>query len=208
MFLDTSQISNSETAITTTVSPYSASKKIKLCNKKNSDPPSINIDLDSDISTDIDIDWMIVDPNQLAKIDSLQKEVDMLDHVHQLRSALRTTHANYELALEILQKLYDLNIDALMLIKNRDVIDTIVKVAKYIGNAREWNVSEEEVFQHEQKACQIRRKARSVFYMFKTLFTIPNGKTFQEVYIKEVNKFLAKTKDKSCFQIINESTTV
>lgn len=199
MFLDTSQISNSETTITTTTSPYSASKEVKLCNKNNSDPPSILNDLISNTSSDIDKDWMIVDPNKSAKIDSLQKEVNLLDHVHQLRLSLRTTHANYEKALETLQKLCDLNIDAIMLLKNKDVIDTIVKVTKYIGNAREWNVSEEEVLQHDEKARQIRCKARLVFYMFKSLFTVPDGKTFQEVYIQEVNNFLAKTKDKSCF---------
>lgn len=202
----------------TTISPVtpiqlvnnSSSTKLKLYNKinRNIDPPSVLNNLANDTSPNIEIDWMKVDSNQLAKIDLLQKEVDLLDYVHQLRSALRTSRANYEIALETLQQLYDLDIDAVMLIKNTDVVDTIVKVTKYVGNAREWNLCEQEVLQHAEKARQVRRKAQVVFDMFKSLFTIPDGKTFQEVYIKEVNDFLAKTKNKSCFQIINESSFI
>lgn len=197
MFLDSSQISSSET---TTINPDASiqvinNEKIQLSNtiNRNSGPASILKNLVKDI------DWIQVDSNQSVKIDSLQKEVDLLDHVHQLRSALRTTHANYEVALEILQKLYNLDIDAFMLIKNTDVIDTIVKVTKYIGNASEWNVTEQEVLQHAEKARQIRHKAQLVFHMFRSLFTVPDGQTFQEVYNKEVNNFMAKTKNKNLY---------
>lgn len=169
-------------------------ESIQVVNNNSSKeiPPAVLNDLVLDTLSNIEnieVDFK-VNSNQLEEINLLQKEVDLLDYVHKLRSALRTTHANYEVALEALQQIQDSTINAVMLKNHTDVVDTIIKVTKYIGNASEWNISEQEVLKHTEKAAQIRSKAQIVLNIFKSLFTVPDGQTFHEVYIKEVKEFV------------------
>lgn len=124
-----------------------------------------------------------------------------MDNVHKLRLALRTDHANYQLALDILEQISELKIKPLMLKKHREIVDTIRKVTKYVGNPEEWKLNQQDTINHIEKATQIRRKADVVFNKFASLFTIPDGQIFEEFFIKEVEDFFTKTKHLACDQI-------
>lgn len=155
----------------------------------------------ADTMSNLEKGWEIQVPSKVSNIEMLNTEVDILDYIHKLRSSLRVDRADYNIAMEALDCISELQINALMLKKHKEIVDTIIKVAKYIGNAGQWNLSEDDMIEHTDKASQIRRKAEIVFNKFVSLFTIPDGQSFQDVYDKEVEDFYLKTKDMACDQI-------
>lgn len=145
--------------------------------------------------------WKKTAPNKINNIDLLHAEVEMLDCIYNLRVSLRTDTADYEAAIEALERLSELQINALMLKKNGEVVDTIVQIAKYIGNLDAWGVDEPDVEGHKEKINVIRHKAILVFNKFVSLFTVPAGQTFLETFKKEMEDFYTKTKHLSCDEI-------
>ncbi|VVC33354.1 Lens epithelium-derived growth factor (LEDGF),PWWP domain [Cinara cedri] len=134
-----------------------------------------------------------LNPKKMKKIDLLNIELKMMDILHIVRKALNTERANCETALASLEQLYAIdNIDSFMLIKHKEVVETIKKVTKYVGNASEWNINEEEMNKHNEISRKIRCKAKAIYNKFKSLFIVPDGKTFKEIYNKEVNEFNSK----------------
>lgn len=149
----------------------------------------------------LETSWKKTTQSKLDCVDMLHTEVDLLDNVYKLRLALRTDHANYQLALDILEQISELQIKPLMLKKHREIVDTISKVTKYVGNPQEWKLNQQDTINHIEKATQIRRKADVVFNKFASLFTIPDGQIFEEFFVKEVEEFFTKTKHLPCDQI-------
>lgn len=151
--------------------------------------------------THIETDWKRAGPKKITKIDLLHTEVDLLDYIHKLRLALRTDHADCDGALELLEHIVELQINALMLKKHQEIVETIKHVTRYTGNAKEWNLSKEETIEHDEKSTLIRRKAEIVFNKFVSLFTVSDGQSFDEIFNKEVEEFFTKTKHLACDQI-------
>lgn len=158
-------------------------------------------DLMTDAISNVTTEWKKTGSNKITKVELLHTEVDLLDYIHKLRIALRTDHADYDQALQLLEQISELQLNALMLKKHEEVVETIKKVTKYIGNLSEWGLSEQETVEHTERAFQIRRKAETVYNKFISLFTVLEGQTFQEVFQKEVEDFYTKTKHLSCDQI-------
>ncbi|XP_025195195.1 hepatoma-derived growth factor-related protein 2-like [Melanaphis sacchari] len=149
----------------------------------------------------IETGWKKAGPKKITKIDILHTEVDLLDDIHKLRIALRTDHADYDGALDLLEHIVELQINALMLKKHQEVVETIKQVIRYTGNAKEWNLNEEETILHDEKSSQIRRKAEIVLNKFISLFAVSDGQSFDEIFNKEVEEFFTKTKHLACDQI-------
>lgn len=163
--------------------------------------PVVLKDLMTDAISNVKTEWKKTGSNKITKVELLHTEVDLLDYIHKLRIALRTDHADYDKALQLLEQISELQLNALMLKKHEEVVDTIKKVTKYIGNLNEWDLNEQEVIEHTESATKIRRKAETVYNKFVSLFTVLEGQTFQEVFDKEVEDFYTKTKHLSCDQI-------
>lgn len=152
--------------------------------------------------SNIEADWEKTLPMKKTKIEMLHTEVALLDCIHKLRLALRTDCANCESAIELLEQVNQLElINAFMLTKHTEVVDTIRKISKYVGNPNEWELDEQATIKHFEKAKQVRAKADAVFNKFVTLFIVPDGKTFQDVFDKEVEDFNKKTKNLPSDQI-------
>jgi len=149
----------------------------------------------------IDTDWQKTTSNKSSTVELLNTEVDLLDCIHKLRMALRTDHANYQVALESLEQMSVLQMNTLMLKKHKEIVDTIKKVAKYVGNIENWELNPQEAKEHNEKITQVRRKAETVLNKCISLFTVPDGKTFHEIYTKEVEDFYTKTKHLPCDQL-------
>lgn len=209
MFSDT--VSNTETKKTSktviTLMEHindSETKEIQQISNKLKEETGLSNSLKSAMITKLtklDTKWSKVLPSKEENIDILHTEIDLLDSVHKLRLALRTDNANYETALDMLEQISELQIEPLMLKKHKEIVDTIRKVSKYVGNPEEWKLSEEEAIKHTEKATQIRRKADVVLNKFALLFTIPDGQLFEEHFKKELEEFFLKTEDLTCDQI-------
>lgn len=180
----------------TTKEMHQVSNKI---NEDNELPATIKGLMTGAIS-DIETEWKKITPSKTASAELLHTEITLLDYVYKLRSALRIDHADYQAALDVLEQMNQLqSVSALMLKKHKEVVDTIMKVTKYVGNPSTWNPEDAE--DHKEKATQIRNKADLLFGKFMQLFIIPKGVTFQEIYKNEVDNFFAKTKHLACDQI-------
>lgn len=168
------------------------------------DDPELPVELKNimvDSISNLESGWKKTAPAKLNSVELLHAEVEMLDCVYNLRVSLRTDNANYEVAIEALERLSELHINALMLKKNGEVVDTIVQIAKYIGNLDAWGVDEPDMEGHKEKINLIRHKAILVFNKFVSLFTVPPGQTFLEAFKKEMEDFYVKTKHLSCDEI-------
>lgn len=151
--------------------------------------------------SNIETGWVKAGPKKITKIDLLHTECDLLDYIYKLRMALRTDRVDYEVALELLEHIIELQFNALMLKKHQEIVDTIKQVTRYTGNAKEWNLNEEETILHNEKSTIIRRKAEIIFNKFISLFTVSDGQSFDDIFNKEVEDFFTKTKHLSCDQI-------
>ncbi|XP_060874082.1 hepatoma-derived growth factor-related protein 2 [Metopolophium dirhodum] len=168
---------------------------------EDSELPVVIKDLMVGALSNIETGWIKAGPKKITKIDILHTEVDLLDYIHKLRMALRTDHADYGVALELLEHIIELQVNALMLKKHQEIVDTIKALTRYTGNAKEWNLNEEETILHNEKSALIRRKAEIIFNKFISLFTVSDGQSFEEIFNKEVEDFFTKTKHLACDQI-------
>ncbi|XP_001946821.2 hepatoma-derived growth factor-related protein 2 [Acyrthosiphon pisum] len=168
---------------------------------EDSELPVVIKDLMVGALSNLETGWIKTGPKKISKIDILHTEVDLLDYIHKLRMALRTDHADYEVALELLEHIIELQVNALMLKKHQEIVETIKALTRYTGNAKEWNLNEEETILHNEKSTLIRRKAEVIFNKFISLFTVSDGQSFEEIFHKEVEDFFTKTKHLACDQI-------
>lgn len=142
----------------------------------------------------------------ITRIKLLQMELDLLDYIHILRLSLQINLTDFNQALELLEQINELKVNSYMLIKHQYVVDTIEKVTKYIGNKNILDLTKKEAIKYTKKTFQIRYKAQTVLNKFKSLFTVLDGQTFQEVYDKELQYFLMKTKHLSLDQIYGSTS--
>lgn len=183
----------------------SVSKKICLVNNRQHEKnPSDNFikNVMGSLSN-VEVEWKKMESSKADKVNLLLTEVNLLDYVNKLSSALSINYSklNYEMALQSLEQISELQFNALMLIKHRCIIDKITKVTKYVGDVNNWSLSNQEAVEHVDKAHQIRCKAQKVLNKCISLFTLIDGKTFQEIYNQEVDMFITKTQHLSNDQI-------
>lgn len=144
----------------------------------------------------IEVEWKKMESNKADQVNLLLTEVNLLDCVYKLSTALSINYSklNYEMALESLEQISELQFNALMLLKHKCIVDKITKVTKYVGDVNNWSLSNQEAIEHFDKANQIRCKAQKVLHKCISLFTVRDGQSFQEVYNQEVNVFMERTR--------------
>jgi hypothetical protein len=126
---------------------------------------------------------------------SFFKETQLLDLDMRLKSSLSLNRADPDKCLSLLDDFLEVDINTLMLKKHPEVVQTIKKMRKYIGNTTEWNMSDEELVIFNDKAARIRSKSEHVYNKIKALFLVPNGKSFWDVFAQELEEFNKKTEE-------------
>lgn len=126
-------------------------------------------------------------------LELIKIEVQLLDADCRIKSSLNLVSANCDECLQAMDEILDLKLNALMLKKHPEVVDTVKKLKKYVGNLSEWKLNREQEEAFLRGAEKIRAKAEHIYNKFQSLFTIPNGRNFFEVYSDEVAKFQEKT---------------
>ncbi|XP_021936355.1 lens epithelium-derived growth factor isoform X2 [Zootermopsis nevadensis] len=122
------------------------------------------------------------------KMESRLVQLDAL-----VKCSLGLTKADPDSCLTQLDEISTLTIDPLMLKKHPQVVETIKKLRRYIGNISEWNYDDEQKTKFATKAGQIRKKADHIYNRFKTMFTIPEGRTFWQAFADHVTLFKQHT---------------
>lgn len=54
-----------------------------------------------------------------------------------------------------------------MLKKNSNVVETIKRLRRYVGNIKDWNLTDEERIQFNEKAEKVRQLADALYNKFK-----------------------------------------
>lgn len=124
-----------------------------------------------------------------GKLRWLKQEAHLLELDAQIRSSLSLIKADTRRCLQLMDDMLAVNIDPLMLKKHPNIVETVKKLQRYIGNVSKWSLSEDETEKFNASCEQIRLKAGHMYHKFKKLFAVPNTTSFWEVFHKEVERF-------------------
>lgn len=94
-------------------------------------------------------------------------EVNLLQYDVDIKSSLQLTQADTVRCISVLEKYKTLEVTALMLKKNPQVAETIKRLRRYVGNAKEWNMSDDQTADFNEKASKIRKLAEFIYKNFK-----------------------------------------
>lgn len=94
-------------------------------------------------------------------------EVNLLQYDVDIKSSLQLTSADTARCIAVLEKYKTLEVTALMLKKNPQVAETIKRLRRYVGNTKEWNLSDDQTAEFNEKAAKIRKLAELIYRNFK-----------------------------------------
>lgn len=98
-------------------------------------------------------------------------EVNLLQYDVDIKSSLQLSSADTARCISVLEKYKTLDVTALMLKKNPQVAETIKRLRRYVGNTKEWNFTDEEQIEFDDKAAKIRKLAEAIYKNFKVIET-------------------------------------
>lgn len=97
----------------------------------------------------------------------IMNEVTLLQYDVDIKSSLQLSAADTTKCISVLEKYKNLDVTALMLKKNPQVAETIKRLRRYVGNTKEWNFTDEERVDFNEKASKIRKLADTIYKNFK-----------------------------------------
>ncbi|GLH14662.1 Putative oxidoreductase GLYR1 homolog [Gryllus bimaculatus] len=146
-----------------------------------------------------------------AKLTWFRIEASMLETESKLRNCLGIDKANSTEGVNLLNHLSKLRIEPLMLKKHPNVVYTIRKLRRYVGNPGAWNLTEAEENKFKSEALQIRNMCDALYDKFKSKFTIPEDSNFSDVFADAVATFRKRTEsfsaEKVCALTVEPSAT-
>lgn len=152
--------------------------------------------------------------NPFDKIEServyfLKLERELVELNLEIKSCVGLAKADPERCVELMEQYQQLKVTPTMLKKNPNCVETMKRLRKYVGNAKAWNMADEERIKFDFQAQQIRTKAEQIYNQFKTMFAVPEGTVpFWEAFGEEVTKFQQRTKHLSqeeLFLLVDEA---
>lgn len=102
-----------------------------------------------------------------ARIDRLKIETEMSALDAKIKNCLGLDKADPKEALEHLGALCDINFDEVMLKKHTHTVEMVRRLRKYVGNTKEWKMTEESLNEFSSWAEKLRAKAEEVYNKFK-----------------------------------------
>ncbi|KAJ8941655.1 hypothetical protein NQ314_010300 [Rhamnusium bicolor] len=104
-----------------------------------------------------------------SRIDRLKIEADLMGIDSKIKHSLGLDKADPVQAISYLELMCNLNFDELMLKKHPHVVDMVRRLRKYVGNTKEWNLSEESLSEFITQAEKIRATAETIYAKFKDM---------------------------------------
>ncbi|XP_055600211.1 PC4 and SFRS1-interacting protein-like isoform X2 [Uranotaenia lowii] len=153
-------------------------------------------------------------PNPFDKIEServyfLKLERELVELNLDIKSCVGLAKADPEKCVELMDQYQKLKVTPTMLKKNPNCVETMKRLRKYVGNAKAWNMADEERIKFDFQAQQIRTKAEQIYNQFKTMFPVPDSSVpFWEAFGEEVKRFEEATKHLSqeeLFLLVDEA---
>lgn len=132
------------------------------------------------------INWNLDDGEIKQVSEIIMNEVNLLQYDVDIKSSLQLSSADTSRCIMVLEKYKNLDVTALMLKKNPQVAETIKRLRRYVGNTKEWNFTDEQRLDFNEKAAKIRKLAEIIYKNFKVCVawstkTNPNSKNFVQL---------------------------
>ncbi|KAG4066937.1 hypothetical protein HA402_007685 [Bradysia odoriphaga] len=116
-------------------------------------------------------------------------ESNLLEHDHLIKSCIQLTSADVDRAVELMNSYKELKVTKFMLKKHPIVVETMKRLRRYVGNTKNWGFSDEQKEEFDEKAAKVRNLAESIYNSFKSLFVVPEGRAFLDIFNEEVRLF-------------------
>ncbi|KAK7794633.1 hypothetical protein R5R35_004429 [Gryllus longicercus] len=139
--------------------------------------------------------WSEAMEKRKARLKWLKSEARMVELDALIKGHLSLSKANPEHCLGLLEDMCNLTLEPLMLKKHPHIVETIKRLRRYVGNVDAWNFTAEQKAEFSSQAGLIRNKSEFVYNKFKAMFTVPEGRTFWQVFADDVSDFQRKTQD-------------
>ncbi|XP_055708678.1 hepatoma-derived growth factor isoform X2 [Phlebotomus papatasi] len=154
-----------------------------------------------------------VKPAKVPKIDNdegkedkvkshLKNQGKLIDLMTRIKSTLGLQSANPEACVKLLEEYNELEITPIMLLKNPTCVETIKRLRKYVGNVKQWVMSDQEKEEFELNAVEVRKRSQSIYTQFKKMFVNSDGIPFWEFFQRELELFNSNTKDFSVEELV------
>lgn len=113
-----------------------------------------------------------LDDGEIKVSQIIMNEVNLLQYDVDIKSSLQLSSADTTRCISVLEKYKNLEVTALMLKKNPQVAETIKRLRRYVGNTKEWNFTDEQRVEFNDKATKIRKLAEIIYKNFKVSKTL------------------------------------
>lgn len=100
-------------------------------------------------------------------MDFISAEKLLLDLDFKIKQTLQLTSANPDACLALLEELKELKITPLILKKNPHCVETMKRLRRYVGNTKNWQFTEEQKLQFNEKAEKLRKISIEIYNSFK-----------------------------------------
>lgn len=113
--------------------------------------------------------YLYLDDDEITKIDTrlIQIEKDILQYDLDIKSSLQLSSADPAKCIRVLENYRHLRVTALMLKKNPNVVETIKRLRRYVGNMKDWNFTDEQRVEFDEKAQKVRKLSDMIYNNFK-----------------------------------------
>jgi len=126
---------------------------------------------------------------------SLDNQYEMITGMQEIKLTLGLEQADINRSIELLENFKDNvlpHITDLMLLKYPNVVETVKRLRKYIGNMNSWAMEETQVEEFHEKAGKIRTTASVVYDSFKALFNFGDDVSFWNKFAEQQKNFHEK----------------
>ncbi|XP_060531126.1 PC4 and SFRS1-interacting protein isoform X2 [Cylas formicarius] len=125
-----------------------------------------------------------------SRLERLKIEASLVSLDSKIKDSLGLDKADPTLALEHLKEFDTVDFDPLMLKKHPHIMDTVRRLRKYVGNVKEWNMTDKELEEFMAKAAKIRTEAEKLYDKIKSLFALPDSKIpFWDAFLEILTDF-------------------
>ncbi|CAH1168798.1 unnamed protein product [Phyllotreta striolata] len=131
-----------------------------------------------------------------ARIARLNLEAELLGLDVKIKNCLALNKADPKIAIGYLEEIYKLEFDDVVLKKHLHIVEMVRRLRKYVGNIKEWNLSNDSLAEFSKEAKKVREIAEKIYAKFKKTVKLPeNCLSFFDGFTELVNKFKAECKE-------------
>uniref|UniRef100_A0A1L8DMX9 Putative the pwwp domain part of the hepatoma derived growth factor n=1 Tax=Nyssomyia neivai TaxID=330878 RepID=A0A1L8DMX9_9DIPT len=124
---------------------------------------------------------------QIAELkEHLRNQTKLIELTTKIKATVGLQRADPNECAKLLEEYNDIVITPIMLLKNPACVETIKRLRKYIGNVKEWVMSDQEKEDFEQRAILVRKKAQAIYTQFKKMFNNTDGTPFWEFFSNQM----------------------